>query len=139
MVSKAAFWGGTNVVVFEFADFEEEDAEFVGNVGDVVIALFAPNRELLGNLLSLTGDLKRVNTKYNQWGSTSSMLLMSPFSILTSWVNRFASSGANAPAVLLRKLKPMLLEKNRWPFVDEGGGAGIWICEAVGARDWRRE
>ena len=67
------------------------------------------------------------------------MLLMRLFSILMSWVKRFANSGAKAPAVFLRKLRPMLLAKNLEPFVEDGGGAGIWICEAVGARDWRRE
>jgi hypothetical protein len=131
--------GGTNVIVFEFADFEEEDAEFVGDVGDVVIALLTPNGELLGNFLSLTRNLNRESTQNRIGHHTSSMLLMRLFSILTSWVKRFASSGANAPAAFLRKLRPRLLAKNLWPFVEEGGGAGIWICEAVGARDWRRE
>lgn len=98
---------GTDKVIFELAHFEKEDAEFIGDVGDIVIALFTPNRELLGDLLSLTGDLK---TSSQQWMTkrldTSSMLLMRLFSILTSWVNRFANSGANAPAVFLRKLRP---------------------------------
>jgi len=35
---------------------------------------------------------------------------------------------------------PMLaLPKMRLPLVDEDGGGGFWICEAVGARDWRME
>ena len=29
--------------------------------------------------------------------------------------------------------------KNRPDFVDEGGGGGFCICDAVGARDWRME
>ena len=35
---------------------------------------------------------------------------------------------------------PMLpLPKNRPAFVDDVGGGGFWICDAVGARDWRME
>lgn len=29
------------------------------------------------------------------------------------------------------------LPKNRPAFVDDVGGGGFWICDAVGARDWR--
>ena len=32
-----------------------------------------------------------------------------------------------------------LLPKNRLDFVDDVGGGGFWIWEAVGARDWRME
>jgi hypothetical protein len=33
---------------------------------------------------------------------------------------------------------PMLaLPKNRPAFVEDDGGGGFWICDAVGARDWR--
>ena len=31
------------------------------------------------------------------------------------------------------------LPKKRPALVDEGGGGGFWICDAVGARDWRIE
>jgi hypothetical protein len=31
------------------------------------------------------------------------------------------------------------LPKNRPALVDEDGGGGFWICDAVGARDWRIE
>jgi hypothetical protein len=34
-------------LVFEFADFVDQDAEFVGYVADVVVAGFAPDGELL--------------------------------------------------------------------------------------------
>ena len=52
--------------------------------------------------------------------STSSMLLMRDFSILMSWVNRFANSGANAPAVPLRKVNPRdPPPKNRPLLVDD--------------------
>src|SRR5271155_2737843 len=51
---------------------------------------------------------------------TNSMLLMRDFSILISWVNRFANSGANAPAAPLRKLSPRdPPPKNRWLLVDD--------------------
>ncbi len=33
----------------------------------------------------------------------------------------------------------LLLPKKRPDFVDDDGGGGFWICEAVGARDWRME
>lgn len=33
----------------------------------------------------------------------------------------------------------LLLPKKRPDFVEEAGGGGFWICEAVGARDWRME
>lgn len=33
----------------------------------------------------------------------------------------------------------LLLPKKRPDFVDEAGGGGFWIWEAVGARDWRME
>lgn len=33
----------------------------------------------------------------------------------------------------------LVLPKKRPDFVDEDGGGGFWICEAVGARDWRME
>jgi len=65
---------------------------------------------------------------------------MRDFSILMSWVNRFANSGANAPAAPLRKLSPRdPPPKNRPLLVDDWGGGGVWICAAVGARDWRKE
>ena len=31
------------------------------------------------------------------------------------------------------------LPKRRLPLVEEEGGGGFWICDAVGARDWRME
>lgn len=31
------------------------------------------------------------------------------------------------------------LPKNRPALVDDEGGGGFWICDAVGARDWRME
>ena len=35
---------------------------------------------------------------------------------------------------------PMLPLPNQWPdLVDDGGGGGFWICDAVGARDERIE
>ena len=37
----------------------------------------------------------------------------------------------NSPTLLLPKKRPVLVE--------EAGGGGFWICEAVGARDWRME
>jgi hypothetical protein len=50
------------------------------------------------------------------------------FSILMSCANRFANSGVKAPAAVLRKFNPSaLLLKNLAPFVDEGGGGGVWI------------
>jgi hypothetical protein len=39
--------------------------------------------------------------------------------------------GANVPMFALPKKRPAL--------VDEDGGGGFWICDAVGARDWRME
>lgn len=33
----------------------------------------------------------------------------------------------------------LLRPKNLFAFVDEDGGGGFWICDAVGARDWRIE
>ncbi|KAH9826790.1 hypothetical protein Tdes44962_MAKER03335 [Teratosphaeria destructans] len=33
----------------------------------------------------------------------------------------------------------LLLPKNLLDLVEEAGGGGFWICEAVGARDWRME
>lgn len=68
------------------------------------------------------------------------MLLIRLFSILISWLNRFASSGANAPAAPLRKLSPKDELPNNLPLlVDDGGGGGVWICDAVGARELRSE
>ena len=29
--------------------------------------------------------------------------------------------------------------KSLFAFVDDEGGGGFWICDAVGARDWRIE
>lgn len=35
---------------------------------------------------------------------------------------------------------PMLALPNSLPaLVEEEGGGGFWICDAVGARDWRME
>ena len=36
-------------------------------------------------------------------------------------------------------LPTLLLPKKRPDFVDDVGGGGFWIWEAVGARDWRME
>jgi hypothetical protein len=33
----------------------------------------------------------------------------------------------------------LLLPKNLPALVEDDGGGGFWICEAVGARDWRIE
>lgn len=33
----------------------------------------------------------------------------------------------------------LLLPKKRPCFVEDDGGGGFWICDAVGARDWRIE
>lgn len=33
----------------------------------------------------------------------------------------------------------LALPKRRPPLVEDDGGGGFWICEAVGARDWRME
>ena len=33
----------------------------------------------------------------------------------------------------------LLFPKRRPDLVDEEGGGGFWICDAVGARDWRIE
>lgn len=38
-----------------------------------------------------------------------------------------------------RHLPTLLLPKKRPDFVDDVGGGGFWIWEAVGARDWRME
>lgn len=89
---------------------------------------------------------------------TSSMVLMTFFSILTSWVSFFARSGPNAPAAFLRNAWPeycqlflsfrkcfilyipkLAFPKSLPPFVEDIGGGGVSIWEAVGARDWRIE
>ena len=44
---------------------------------------------------------------------------------------RTGARGANIPRFPLPKKRPAL--------VDEDGGGGFWICDAVGARDWRIE
>jgi hypothetical protein len=36
-------------------------------------------------------------------------------------------------------LPMLLLPKNLPALVEDDGGGGFWICEAVGARDWRME
>jgi len=33
----------------------------------------------------------------------------------------------------------LALPKKRFALVDDEGGGGFWICDAVGARDWRIE
>lgn len=38
-----------------------------------------------------------------------------------------------------RSLPMLLLPKNLPALVEDGGGGGLWICDAVGARDWRIE
>jgi len=48
----------TDEVIFQFADFEDEDAEFVGDVGNVIVTFFAPNGKLFRDFLSLTADLQ---------------------------------------------------------------------------------
>lgn len=42
---------------------------------------------------------------------------------------------------MIPKLDPpmLLLPKKRPVFVLDEGGGGLWICDAVGARDWRME
>ena len=84
---------------------------------------------------------------------------MTFFSIFTSCESFFARSGPKAPTWTdLRKVwpgrcqhwvffdptsaadAPMLAFPNRRPpLVDDDGGGGFWICDAVGARDWRIE
>jgi len=49
---------GAYKAIFKFADFEEEDAEFIGDVRDIVIAFFTPDGKLLGDFLSLMRDLE---------------------------------------------------------------------------------
>ena len=38
-----------------------------------------------------------------------------------------------------RHLPRLALPKKRPDLVEEDGGGGFWICDAVGARDWRIE
>ena len=47
----------TNEVIFQFSDFEDEDAEFVGDIGDIIIAFFTPYGELFSDFLPLTRHL----------------------------------------------------------------------------------
>jgi hypothetical protein len=47
----------TNEIILQFADFKDEDTQFVGDIGDIIIAFFTPDRELLSNFLALPGDL----------------------------------------------------------------------------------
>lgn len=46
-------------------------------------------------------------------------------------VSRQAVRGQSLPRLALPNRRP--------PLVDDEGGGGFWICEAVGARDWRIE
>jgi hypothetical protein len=47
----------TNKVIFQLSDLKNQYTEFIGDIGDVVIALFAPDGELLGYFFPLTPDL----------------------------------------------------------------------------------
>ena len=56
------------------------------------------------------------------------------------WVNRpismyFEKHNHGRFNAILRLLRP----NRRPPFVDEDGGGGFWICDAVGARELRME
>ena len=51
------FCESTNEVIFQFSDFVDEDAEFVGDIRDVIIAFFTPYRELFSDFLPLTRNL----------------------------------------------------------------------------------
>jgi len=33
----------------------------------------------------------------------------------------------------------LALPNSRFDLVEDDGGGGVWICDAVGARDWRME
>ena len=89
------------------------------------------------------------------------MLRMTFFSIFTSADNFLARSGPKVPAVPFLKAWPAHCQnfilvaclvvffvlnvpmlprpKRRPPLVEEDGGGGVSICDAVGARDWRME
>lgn len=62
-----------------------------------------------------------------------------------TWVDRLAEcvacrSGQREQQSVSTCFVPMLaLPKIRPPLVEDEGGGGFWICEAVGARDWRME
>jgi len=48
----------TNEIIFQFADFKDENAKLISNIGNIIIAFLAPNRKLFRNLLSLSTDLQ---------------------------------------------------------------------------------
>src|SRR5262245_13201510 len=116
----------TNKVIFQLPDLVEQNAKLVGDIGDVVVAFFSPDGKLFCDFLSLPTDLIAQPLKSRKGGVTCSTLLIRLFSILISWLKRFASSGAKAPAAPLRKLSPREGAPNkRLVLVDEGGGGGV--------------
>lgn len=93
-------------LVFELANFVDQDTEFVGDIGDIVIACLAPDGQLL--LQTVSGLFTTTVTRSRRTATsilsrpTSSMLRITFFSIFTSCESFFAKSGPKAPAVCLR-------------------------------------
>lgn len=92
-----------NVGVLELTHFVEQHTKLVGNIGYVIVASLAPNRQLLLYDVS-KGDsnstrCRRLTATSMRSLPTSSMLLITFFSIFTSWASFLLSSVLPKPAL----------------------------------------
>lgn len=101
-----------DVLVLELTNLVQQNAQFVRDVGDILVAGLAPDRQLLlwKVLATARGGgmwecAKRTATSIRSL-ATSSRLRMTFFSILTSCDSFFAKSGPKAPAVFRRRACP---------------------------------
>lgn len=92
-----------NVGVLQLTHFIEQHTKFVGNIGYVIVASLTPDRQLLLCNVS-KGDsnlmwCRELTATSMRSLPTSSMLLITFFSIFTSWASFLLSSVLPKPAL----------------------------------------
>ena len=150
-----------DVRVLQLAHLVKKDAQLVCNIGNIIVASLTPNGKLLLESYQYSFGCKcdalMLTATSMRSLPTSSMLLITFFSIFTSCASFLLSSVLPKPALYPCQLHPYSvtgmktyacflrpwpnppLPKRRPDLVEDGGGGGFWSCDAVGARDCLKE
>jgi hypothetical protein len=149
-------------LVLKLSNLVDEHTELVGNIRDIVIARLAPDRQLLLHLDQPSCWSLDIRCTYRDFHPFSPDQFHGAHDILLHlhqlrkllreiWaecarVDRLAECVACRGAVsfcgshfALNHIPILAFPNSLVPLVEDEGGGGFWICDAVGARDWRIE